>query len=206
MSKETSTTASTTYLKLYNTLSLILWSILTIRITYTFTKHGNVGIFEHNHVQTRNTQLLALLEIAHALIGIVKAPLLPVTFQVGGRLAVVALLESQYGHRIMADSRLGQVHQAAFYAMVIAWSYADIIRFSYFLSSKDTHGWLTWFRYSAFVLLYPVGLTTEAWIVYFGAVKQAQSPVWVVTAWIWLGLYVPGEYLSCRDRWLRRLT
>lgn len=42
---------------------------------------------------------------------------------------------------------------------VIAWSLAEVIRFSYYL--MKTNATLKWLRYTAFVVLYPFGIVGE---------------------------------------------
>lgn len=57
-----------------------------------------------------------------------------------------------------------QLNVSAFYSsMLIAWSLSEIIRYSYFaLKQVDAvPSWLHWLRYSAFLVLYPVGISSE---------------------------------------------
>jgi very-long-chain (3R)-3-hydroxyacyl-CoA dehydratase len=49
-------------------------------------------------------------------------------------------------------------------SMLIAWSLTEVIRYTYFAikeSGIPIPYWLHWLRYSAFAVLYPVGISSE---------------------------------------------
>lgn len=49
-------------------------------------------------------------------------------------------------------------------------------------------------RYNAFVVLYPVGILSECWLIYCASVVTPDERVrWAL--WGVLGLYVPGSYV-----------
>uniref|UniRef100_A0A3Q7IR89 Very-long-chain (3R)-3-hydroxyacyl-CoA dehydratase n=1 Tax=Solanum lycopersicum TaxID=4081 RepID=A0A3Q7IR89_SOLLC len=54
-------------------------------------------------------------------------------------------------------------------SLVISWSITEIIRYSYF-GIREAFGsvpsWLLWLRYSTFLLLYPIGITSEVGLIY----------------------------------------
>lgn len=94
------------------------------------------------------------------------------------------------------------VHTAyspAYSTMLIAWSVTEIIRYSYFainLTYGRVPGILTWLRYNTFFVLYPLGISSECWLVY-RAVEPAKrwnaSWEWVLKAILFV--YVPGAYV-----------
>ncbi len=103
-------------------------------------------------------QLLALLEIAHAVLGIVRASPLTTSIQVLGRLQVL------FVHYKISEARdsSGNLY------MVAAWSLVEIVRYLYL--SLNLIGFapysLLWLRYSLFYVLYPIGVYGEMKVLY----------------------------------------
>lgn len=84
--------------------------------------------------------------------------------------------------------------------MILAWSAADAIRYLYFatrlVGGHQYHN-LTWLRYSAFYVLYPVGIASEIGVVY-KTISQAWELGYNAHAWAYIAaatLYIPGECL-----------
>lgn len=84
--------------------------------------------------------------------------------------------------------------------MVLAWSAADVIRYLYFatrLVGGHQYSNLTWLRYSAFYILYPVGIASEVGVVY-ETVSEAWKLGYNLHAWAYIAaalLYIPGKCL-----------
>lgn len=85
----------------------------------------------------------------------------------------------------------------AYSTMLIAWSVTEVIRYSYFainLLNGKVPSWLTWLRYNTFFVLYPMGISSECWLVW-KAIEPAKS--WnMAYEWVLrlvLFVYVPGE-------------
>ena len=86
----------------------------------------------------------------------------------------------------------------AFSTMLVAHAVTEIIRYGYFAlalagESLDIVGWL---RYNTFIVLYPLGISSECWLIYL-AIKPANeiSELWGYFYWSMLALYVPGSYV-----------
>ena len=90
------------------------------------------------------------------------------------------------------------VAPSPFYSsMLVAWSVTEVIRYSYFavnLAYGRVPAWLTWLRYNTFLVLYPMGISSECWLVWkaMGPAK-AWNPLleWALVAV--LLIYIPGE-------------
>lgn len=88
--------------------------------------------------------------------------------------------------------------------MLIAWSLTEAIRYSYFtmkIGFGDVGKALTWLRYNTFVVLYPVGILSEIWLIIL-ATEPARQMEWMLFSvdkhlWAILSFYAPGE--SYRD-------
>lgn len=136
---------------------------LHARSKVTYTSRG-IGVY------TLLIQSIALLEVVHSALGFVRSPLQTTGMQVASRLLVVWwFVESEASART-----------SGWYASMIgAWSIAEILRSSYYLAAllhllpprADAHratkvvlDTLTYLRYSAFYVLYPLGAGSE-WMI-----------------------------------------
>lgn len=113
-------------------------------------------------------QSCAILEVAHAALGFVPAPVLQTAVQVLSRL----LVGVQVVHRMAVGRATGHW---AFLAIVVAWSLADATRYAYYVlnMSGRAPAALRWLRYSLFLVLYPVGTLGEMALLW--AVRGAMS-------------------------------
>ncbi|THY99433.1 PTPLA-domain-containing protein [Aureobasidium pullulans] len=83
--------------------------------------------------------------------------------------------------------------------MLIAWSITEVIRYSYFAINLSTGSvpaaWL-WLRYNTFFILYPLGISSECWLVWLAASGPAKQYTGVREGlFAVLLIYVPGSYI-----------
>jgi very-long-chain (3R)-3-hydroxyacyl-CoA dehydratase len=92
-----------------------------------------------------------------------------------------------------------QLTPSAWYSsMLVAWATTEVVRYSYFVLKQfeAVPGWLNWLRYSGFLVLYPVGISSEVAMI----VKAIAGPAGELTdeyplvLMSILGLYVPGRF------------
>jgi len=101
----------------------------------------------------RYVQSLAALEVAHSLLGLVRAPLLTTLMQVGSRYLVVWGVLVSFGEQLFATAGLGAEtvtsNQMAYIGMLVAWSVTECVRYGYFVfflaGAKMPQG-LSWMR------------------------------------------------------------
>ncbi|TVY85806.1 putative very-long-chain (3R)-3-hydroxyacyl-CoA dehydratase [Lachnellula willkommii] len=87
---------------------------------------------------------------------------------------------------------------AAYSSMLLAWSVTEVIRYSFFTFSLSGYSpaLVSWLRYNMFFVLYPLGISSECWLIY-SAIGPARE-VRVEYAWVLqliLLVYVPGSYI-----------
>ena len=88
----------------------------------------------------------------------------------------------------------------AFTGCILAWGVTEIIRYGFFvwkesISQRIPH-WLTWLRYNTFFILYPIGISSECWLMYLAlgpAKREHEGLDWFLKAV--LLIYVPGSYV-----------
>ncbi|KAF3910893.1 hypothetical protein ABW20_dc0107841 [Dactylellina cionopaga] len=140
---------------------------------------------------TKWTQTLAVMEIVHAIAGIVRTPLTTTVVQVASRLNLVWPVL----HLCPTSMRTS----VAYSTMLLAWSVTEVIRYSYYARNLqgEPPAWLTTLRYNTFFVLYPVGIISEAVEIYgsLGELDQVSGLVGLVEKVVLYGTYVPGAYV-----------
>lgn len=129
-------------------------------------------------------------------IGVVPAPVFTTGMQVASRLFLMWAICWPFPN----------LNGSVFYSsMLCAWSLTEVIRYSsYALKQIDAvPGFLNWLRYSAFLVLYPVGISSEVAM----TLQALFGPASSLAVWYPYGLvlvllsYIPGE--CC---WVEPLT
>ncbi|ORY19592.1 tyrosine phosphatase-like protein [Clohesyomyces aquaticus] len=184
---------NTAYLLGYNAVSTALWGLVLSGVVSTAATNGvtNGAVYAQNENFCRLTQSLAILEVVHSLSGIVRAPLLTTLMQVASRLLLVWGIAYNFPQTTK--------NSPAYSSMLVAWSVTEVVRYSYFvfvLAGTGVPALWTWLRYNTFLVLYPVGVASETWLVYkaIGPASKINEVYGYVLYGI-LATYVPGFYM-----------
>ncbi|WJZ88826.1 hypothetical protein VitviT2T_008093 [Vitis vinifera] len=182
------------YLLAYNSLQALGWAVSLSRILSSFldTRSFN-GAYASAGDLVCLLQTVSFLEVVHGAIGLVPSGVLLPLMQWGGRthflLAIV--------RRIVEVQELPSV-----FITFIAWSISEVIRYSHYAlhCMGSCPSCITYLRYTAFILLYPVGVAPgEMWLMYQALpfIKRKNIShyyfVWVVLLcypFLWLKLYL----------------
>ncbi|KAL7247569.1 hypothetical protein ACSBR2_002479 [Camellia fascicularis] len=151
---------STLYLFAYNFLQALGWAISLSRILCNLvsTKSFN-GAYSSSGQLICLLQTVSFLEVVHGAIGIVPSGVLLPLMQWGGRshflLAIV--------RRIYEVQELPSV-----FVTFIAWCLIEVIRYPHYALNcvGSSPSLITYLRYTAFIVLYPLGLAGEMWLMY----------------------------------------
>ena len=151
------------YLITYNLLLAIGWSIFLIRELKTGFAMDSTSLLLLNICQGA-----AILEIGHVAIGWVKSPLFTTSIQVFSRLFVLVLINI-----VPTDELIGFFGITGVLLVTIAWGVTEIVRYGYYLSSllDKEKEWLTFLRYTLFIVLYPIGVLGE-WLILLSVMKM----------------------------------
>ncbi|KAK7262421.1 hypothetical protein RJT34_29994 [Clitoria ternatea] len=152
---------STLYLVAYNSFQAIGWTISLAKILYNVVSTASIhGTYASTGHLICFLQCAAFLEVIHGAIGLVPSGVLLPLMQWGGRthfvLAIVAKLDEL--------QELPSV-----FITFLAWSMGEIIRYSHYAFSclGNCPHWITYLRYTAFIVLYPLGVGPgEIWVMY----------------------------------------
>lgn len=147
------------YLVLYNALSFGLWATCTFRtaaLALQFAPDALAQVFGHVHSPLlTTTQSLAILEVVHSLVGIVRAPLVTTAMQVASRLLLVWGVMYPFAGDILGNTASSDAPgDYAFLGCLFAWGITECIRYGFFVlqvSGFTVPSWWMWLRYMLFL-------------------------------------------------------
>ncbi|KAF9432653.1 hypothetical protein BGZ76_010507 [Entomortierella beljakovae] len=181
------------YLIIYNWASFAGWAYVLVQTVKTLVETGYdfTKVYAVIGDQLVWVQTAAILEVLHAMLGLVKSPVSTTAIQVASRLLLV------WG--ICTLFPVPEVRQYwGFTTMTIAWGITECIRYAYYALNLVNLGpsWLVWCRYTFFFILYPVGAGSEAIEVY-QSLPFAQSihPAYYYFLWAIIAIYPPGFFV-----------
>lgn len=191
------------YLFAYNALNLSTWAFCVIYTASLVLPAFNINALHTVFPQTFTpyllaTQSIAVLEILHSLVGLVRAPLFTTAMQVASRLLLVWGIMEPFGGEIVGSTST-QAGDYAYLGCVTAWGITEVIRYGFFaitLSGNEVPKWWTWLRYNTFYVLYPIGISSECALVYLSlGPAAALNPMFSWALIAILAIYVPGSYI-----------
>ncbi|OII70878.1 uncharacterized protein cubi_01023 [Cryptosporidium ubiquitum] len=152
------------YLITYGIISTLLWAT-----TLYFTINEILGIkgvsdqLGKHMIALRISQSLAVFDIINSSFGIVRSQFLPTIIQVSSRLHIVWIVF------YLSPGNSRQISTMFSNIMIVTWSLSELIRYPYYVvlqfsfifPSIRMPLFLKWLRYSAFAVLYPIGILSE---------------------------------------------
>ncbi|KAJ4311202.1 hypothetical protein N0V84_010564 [Fusarium piperis] len=182
---------SSVYLCMYNLLSALLRICILLSTAYLWTTGGNSTVWDNLSATARWSETLTALEVLHAVTGLVRAPPTTTALQVAGRNTIVWAITRNYPDVTVEES--------AYSYMLMAWNLADSVRYLYFVFQTGTASVLSallWARYNLFIILYPIGILSEARLVYkVIEPSKARNSAYQYLLWFGLAIYVPAFYI-----------
>jgi very-long-chain (3R)-3-hydroxyacyl-CoA dehydratase len=182
------------YLTAYNLLSCLAWLCVFIWFWLNFQCEVKLWIWPLFIVQG-----MAIFDVFHSLLRIVPAPFFSTFIQFISRMFVTGVLFIAQYLWPLGNAWPVWLGTAVIF---IVWPAAEVIRFGYYLRPSKggwTH-WLTWLRYSAFVVLYPTGVFAESLVMAFTAYFAYQAGGkqwmwWIIFVFICYALFFPKLYM-----------
>ena len=159
-------------------------------------------------------QTAAALEVVHAFTGLVKSSLPTVVMQVYSRLFLVWAITQKYEQVCLElltftahahVPTLQSSHNALYSTMILAWSITEVIRYTFYVHSLTrgvVPGVLVYLRYTTFYVLYPLGASSEAWLILSSlpttnplqGLKDGSWNAWDYSRGVMLLVWCPGVY------------
>ncbi|XP_020252582.1 very-long-chain (3R)-3-hydroxyacyl-CoA dehydratase 2 [Asparagus officinalis] len=150
------------YLFSYNSPSLSFgWSLALCKIVGNLITTSSIdGTYASAGDLICILQTISFLEVMHAAIGLVPSGVLLALMQWGGRTHFLLAIVRQ----IVEVQELPSV-----FITFMSWSISEVVRYSHYATSciGICPSWLTYFRYTLFIPLYPIGVAPgEMWLMY----------------------------------------
>lgn len=174
MKSKKSSSVGTLYLKTYNLTLVFGWSYILVKFLQNdFSSTVEANLWQNLKWPVIIFQHAALLEIIHAIVGLVKSNPLLTLFQVGSRIMIVdgVLLAIPYS----------EISTSGLCLALLAWSITEIIRYLYYFMNLNNYvpHVLIWLRYTLFIGLYPIGVSGELLCAYAASQYAKSHPeVW----------------------------
>jgi hypothetical protein len=222
------------YLIGYNNACAVGWAmvwVLAVKSVFTglvleglHWKYALANVYAADGVafMLKYSQMAAVLEIVHAIIGLVRSPILVTTMQVMSRVvALVAILNSvaaqskwtkaqtytlscTYSSTSMIKTHFFFLFPDQWGAgvMILSWSSVEVPRYLFYVaalvtgdSTKKTPFPLFWMRYSLFAILYPTGIFGEVTVFFRAAIDPDFATLFGDGAALFYGWILPVVYL-----------
>jgi len=143
------------YLTLYNSLQTAGWSYILLKsLVFIANNKCYKGVFEHSQFALGLAQTAAFFEVLHCVIGLVPSNPILTFVQILSRVVVF------WGILVaVPESRV----QIGLPLLLFPWCIAEITRYLYYVLSlyNACPPFITWCRYSFFIVLYPAGVLGE---------------------------------------------
>ncbi|CEP12671.1 hypothetical protein [Parasitella parasitica] len=178
-----------TYLVAYNFTSLTGWAyVLFLALAQIVSTGSYKDVFEATWPVLIVVQSTALFEIVHAFFGWVRTPIMTTIMQVFSRIFLIWAVNFPFP----------QIHcHWSYTTMVVSWSIAEVVRYSYYATNlvSAVPGFITWARYTFFLILYPTGISSELIMIYQSLphVKAAWGELYYYAYIAVILLYGPGS-------------
>mmetsp|Transcript_31069 Transcript_31069/g.68975 ORF Transcript_31069/g.68975 Transcript_31069/m.68975 type:complete len:237 (+) Transcript_31069:60-770(+) len=175
------------YLAAYNTILCLAWGcVLYLTVYFSFVHNETTfKVYRAVELPLMVAQTAAIMEVIHSLLGMVRSPAAITAMQVASRLwilwgIVVPLQEQTLGGAIKLVKVGPRTLQLDFISLMVAWCLSEIIRYSFFALKEFgvVPYFLLWLRYSAFIILYPLGVASELTMVYLAMPTIRSSHMW----------------------------
>ncbi|WPT18042.1 Very-long-chain [Picochlorum sp. SENEW3] len=167
------------YLFSYNAALCSGWAYVFIRMVMTCVTAVHSGlsltspttlslVWESVQVPLKVSQSVAIMEVLHAAFGIVRSPVMITATQVASRLwilwGIVCLVpEATTTSVVSLTSNTVFSFELSLITLLTAWCLSEMIRYGFF-ACKEANMQpyiMVWLRYSGFLVLYPLGVSSE---------------------------------------------
>ena len=151
--------AKKSYLFSYNLFMLLCYGLLFPQLIKSLSKPTSFNLISFVGSSYRVLIIFSSLEILHPILGLVRGNFVFPFIQIGFKsLVYFAFVENSPFVQTYVSVRV----------LLITWTLAEMIRYPFYvLSVLNIQSYpITWLRYTAWIVLYPIGIFTEAVVIY----------------------------------------
>ena len=127
-------------------------------------------VWENVELPLKISQSVAVMEVLHAASGIVRSPVMITATQVASRIWIlwgIVCLAPEATTTSVANLAIPQIPglgiQLSIITLLTAWCLSEMIRYGFFACKEANLQpyFMVWLRYSGFLILYPLGVSSE---------------------------------------------
>jgi very-long-chain (3R)-3-hydroxyacyl-CoA dehydratase len=140
-------------------------------------------VWESCELPLKISQTIAIMEVLHAMVGIVRSPVMITATQVASRLWILWGIVNLAPEATTTSAVTVGIVQLSLITLLTAWCLSEIIRYGFFAlkevgSQPDA---MVWLRYSGFLILYPLGVSSELAMVWLALPVIRLKELWSIT-------------------------
>ncbi|CAD7701272.1 unnamed protein product, partial [Ostreobium quekettii] len=176
------------YLAAYNGILAAGWSYCLFLVIQTAMVGGSTTeAWEVLQQPLKIFQTAALMEVLHSAFGLVRSPVMVTALQVASRIfvlwGILVPLPEETATQAVHLITVGTISvDLNIFTLVAAWSVSEVIRYGYFAFKElGVEFYLAkWLRYTGFIVLYPVGVSSELAMVFLALPTIKASRMWSI--------------------------
>lgn len=139
-------------------------------------------VWENCELPLKVSQTVAIMEVIHAMLGIVRSPVMITATQVASRLWVLwGIVNLAPEATTTSVVTLGFIN-LSLVTLLTAWCLSEIIRYGFFALKEigSQPRVMVWLRYSGFLVLYPLGVSSELAMVWLALPVIRLKGLWSI--------------------------
>lgn len=172
------------YLFIYNAVLLVCWTAVLALTWREVLANGKANVYTVTESTLKIAQTAALLEVVHSAVGLVRSPVMITATQVASRIWIlwgVVVAVPSVTQQSVHLFRVGEYDvEIGVVSLLTAWALSEIIRYGFFAAKElgSPPYFLLWLRYTGFIVLYPIGVSSELAMLWFALPTIKASKMW----------------------------
>ncbi|KAL1006846.1 hypothetical protein UPYG_G00077990 [Umbra pygmaea] len=158
--KRTKSAIALAWLTFYNIAMTAGWLVLAIAMIRFYIQRGtHKGLYKSIARTLKFFQTVALVEVVHCAIGIVRTSVIVTSVQVCSRIFMVWFITNSIKQIQNEESVI---------LFLVVWTVTEIARYSFYTFNLLNHlpYFIKWARYNMFIIMYPLGVVGELMTIY----------------------------------------
>ncbi|XP_036376609.1 very-long-chain (3R)-3-hydroxyacyl-CoA dehydratase 1 isoform X2 [Megalops cyprinoides] len=156
--KRTKSALATAWLTFYNIAMTAGWLVLAVAMIRFYIQKGtHKGLYRSISRTLKFFQTVALLEVIHCAVGMVRTSVIVTGVQVCSRIFMVWFVTNSI-----------KQNEESVVLFLVVWTVTEITRYSFYTFNLLNHlpYFIKWARYNMFIVMYPLGVAGELMTIY----------------------------------------
>ncbi|KAJ8419191.1 hypothetical protein AAFF_G00006900 [Aldrovandia affinis] len=158
--KRTKSALATAWLTFYNIAMTAGWLVMAVAMLRFYIQRGtHMGLYRSISRTLKFFQTVALIEVIHCAVGMVRTSVIVTGVQVCSRIFMVWFITNS----------IKQIqNEESVVLFLVVWTVTEITRYSFYTFNLLNHlpYFIKWARYNMFIVMYPLGVAGELLTIY----------------------------------------